>query len=76
MIGDDQRNLHRQLAAARSPQQIQQAMVLFAHQDGNPRKIIGEVKLRLSAQAFSQGVHGGPDGLPRRPNPQTPFDPA
>ena len=52
-------------------------MVLFAHQDGHPRQIIGEVKLRLSAQAFSQGVHGGPDGLPRQAEPlQTPFDPA
>ena len=52
-------------------------MVLFAHQDGDPRMIIGEVKLRFSAQTFSQGMHGGPDGLARQTEPlQTPLDPA
>ena len=52
-------------------------MVLFAHQDGHPRMIIGEVKLRFSAQTFSQGMHGGPDGLPGQTEPlQSPFDPA
>ena len=52
-------------------------MVLFAHQDGHPRMIIGEVKLRFSAQTFSQGMHGGPDGLARQTEPlQSPFDPA
>ena len=52
-------------------------MVLFAHQDGHPRMIIGEVKLRFSAQTFCQAMHGGRDGLPGQTKTlQSPFDPA
>ena len=37
MVGYHKRHLHRQLARARAPQQIQQAVVLLAHEDRHRR---------------------------------------
>ena len=50
VIADHQRHLHRQLPSTRAPQQIQQAVVLFADEQRHPAQLIGEVQLPLTAQ--------------------------
>ena len=51
-------------------------MVLLTDQDRHPRVVIGKVKLRFSAQAFSQGMHSWRNGLPRQAETlQPPFNP-
>ena len=56
MIGDDQGNLHWQLTALNTPQQILQAVALLAGKNRHTRKGVGKMELRLPTKPFSQGL--------------------
>ena len=77
VVADHQRHPHRQLARAGAPEQVEQAVVLLAHEDRHRRPVIGEGHLELAIKPFGQGLGRGANRLPRQAEArQLPFDPA
>ncbi len=66
MITDHQRHLHRKFTGASAPKQIQQAMVLLAHEDRGGSAVIGEIHLVGTAQPIRQRSGGGANRLARQ----------